>query len=108
MYHKTSKSGDVYQALRYRQRKYSKAENHRESADSDVINDDVDELSSFFKNIQLPKDEQKLKKKLQESVDLRSVILSQHDDSYPEMFEFYLIDPNLVWLITFETIAMFC
>lgn len=97
MYDEKNKSGDVFQVLKYRKRKYANRATFRvEPIDVDNLNEDIDELVASINACILPKDEEKLKMTLQNSVKLRSILLSQNDATYPKMFEFYLVDPKMV------------
>lgn len=90
------KSGDVYQVLRYRQRKFgNRASFHIQPANvGDPQN--VEELVQFLNGCILPNDKGKLEAKLKETVDMRKALLSQNDAGYPKMFQFYLADLTIV------------
>lgn len=91
------RSGDLYQVLAYRQRKYAHFDKVPISFDEiDVNEDDVDKLIRFLGCCKLPGDEKKLKEKLEETIDLRKMLIAQQDDTYPKIFEFYLVDPQMV------------
>lgn len=90
------KSGDVFQVLRYRQRKLA----NRPSFHIQPVNvgdqQNVEKLVQFLNGCILPKDKGKLEMKLRETVDMRMVLLSQNDTGYPKTFQFYLVDPTMV------------
>ena len=98
-YDERNRSGDVYQVLRYTQRKLTNSNVQISSTEIDANNDDVEDLANFLNACNLPKDESKLKEKLQSTIQLRTLLLSQNVDTYPKQFEFYLVDPKLVRLL---------
>lgn len=89
-------SGDVFQVLRYRQRKFA----NRPSFHIQPVNvgdqQNVEELVQFLNGCILPNDKVKLEQKLRETVDMRMALLFQNDVGYPKIFEFYLVDPTMV------------
>lgn len=87
----------MFQVLKYRQRKFANCASFQvQSVNAGVVVDDIDELVQFLNACILPKDERKLKEKLQSTRDLRLVLLSQNDACYPKIFEFYLVDSKMV------------
>lgn len=81
----------------YRQRKRAgRPSFHVRPGTVDAERGTIDDLVDFLNSCQLPKDVKRLKAKLKESVKLRRALLSQNDQSYPKMFESYLVDPEMV------------
>lgn len=91
------KSGDVFQVLKYRQRKHAnRASFHIQRANVGIDEISIENVVNFLKACILPRDESKLKQKLEETTKLRSLLLSQNDPGYPKIFDFYLVDPKMV------------
>lgn len=81
----------------YRQRKHAARPSfHVQPGTVDVEPGTIDDIVNFLNLCQLPKDAEQLKAKLKDTVELRRALLSQNDQSYPKMFDFYLIDPEMV------------
>lgn len=102
LYNRDFRSGDLYQVLIYRQRKYA----HCGSVpipfnEIDVDQDEVDKLVNFLGCCKLPADEKKLKQKLEQTIDLHKMLIAQQDDTYPKISEFYLVDPQMVRVLLF-------
>lgn len=57
---------------------------------------DVSELADFLDGCCLPRDEKSLQSKLKDTVAIRRSIIAQNNNSYPKIFNFYLVDPKLV------------
>lgn len=81
----------------YRQRKYAQCGSVPVSfEDCNIDQDEVEKLIEFLSGCKLPGDEEELKKKLENTIDIRKTLISQQDDTFPKMFEFYLVDPKMV------------
>lgn len=98
--------GWVYEALKYRKRMVF---NHiQELANTDTANlsvpdDDTDQNDTAFKEMEkclggfvLPKDLSKLKEYLENTVGLRRRVLRGNGNGFPNIFLFYLTNPELV------------
>lgn len=65
------------------------------------------ELKQFFKNCVLPRDKEKLKEKLKESVSYRRELVHCIDTNFEESFSFYFVSPDLVININFVLFVIY-
>lgn len=97
MYNEDARSGLIFECMKYRIRKQSKQKKLVKAAQPRTETDfDLDDLVRFLESCVLPRDTTKLKEKLVETAESRRAVLAQDQSSFPKMFNFYRVDPELV------------
>lgn len=66
-----------------------------ESIESDALLESANSLISFINSCRLPRDISKIEKKFEETIELRRKMVLKLDD-YQQLFNLYLVFPNLV------------
>lgn len=69
---------------------------------NDFNESDEEELMKFFKNCVVAQDRSILKVKLETSIEFRRKILKNPPAPIKNIFAFYFVDPNLVYLLFFN------
>lgn len=106
LYHGTRKSGFLYNALDYANKKKRKASKPLDelmmNEEAEFTDEEKDGILKFFKRCVLPKDRKEVEKKLMDTKVFRREVILNNPEKYQDCWQFYFVQPDLVCYFKFS------